>query len=112
MAQTAGMVTAVYGALVLLGGLMGYLKAKSRPSLIMGGAFGVALTAVGVAGTLDWKLAPVIAWALAAPLLVFFAIRFARKKKFMPAGLIAALSLVAFLVNLAAHLVGLGGGQG
>ena len=38
----------VFGALTLLGGTVGYLKAKSLPSLIAGMLFGIALIAAGV----------------------------------------------------------------
>ena len=38
----------VFGALTLLGGTVGYLKAKSLPSLIAGVFFGIALIAAGV----------------------------------------------------------------
>ena len=38
----------VFGALTLLGGTVGYLKAKSLPSLIAGVLFGIALIAAGV----------------------------------------------------------------
>ena len=38
----------VFGALTLLGGIVGYLKAKSLPSLILGVLYGVALIAAGI----------------------------------------------------------------
>ena len=38
----------VFGALTLLGGIVGYVKAKSLPSLLMGALFGLALIAAGV----------------------------------------------------------------
>ena len=102
MERAAIVVALVYGALVLLGGLFGYLKARSKPSLIMGGLFGIALIGVGIAGHLGWTLAPAITALLAGVLLAFFGSRFLRKKKFMPAGFLAALSLVALLVEVAA----------
>ena len=38
----------VFGVLTLLGGIIGYAKAKSLPSLIVGALFGVALIAAGM----------------------------------------------------------------
>ncbi len=102
MAHLAAVVTVAYGGLVLLGGLMGWLKAKSKPSLIMGGLFGIALLAVGIAGMRGWAAAPRVAALIAAFLLAFFGIRFARKKKFMPAGMLAGVSLLALVVEVLA----------
>ncbi|MGH9362954.1 MAG: TMEM14 family protein [Thermoanaerobaculia bacterium] len=102
MPQAAALATLVYGGLVLLGGLIGYLKAKSRPSLILGGLFGLALVASGLAGLEGWGRAPQAGAALAGFLLLFFGLRFLRKKKLLPAGMLAALSLAALLVNVAA----------
>jgi uncharacterized membrane protein (UPF0136 family) len=102
METVAAWTTLVYGVLVLLGGLFGYLKAKSKPSLIMGGLFGVALLATGISGLMGWGQAPLSGTVLAAFLLVFFGLRFQRKKKFMPAGMLAALSLATLLLDAAA----------
>jgi len=38
----------VFGALTLLGGIVGYVKAKSLPSLITGVLFGLALIGAGI----------------------------------------------------------------
>jgi len=38
----------VFGALTLLGGIVGYLKAKSWPSLLAGVLFGIALVGAGL----------------------------------------------------------------
>src|SRR5262245_15773834 len=64
----AKLVTLVFGCLVILGGLMGYVIAKSVPSLIMGGLFGLALIGVWAAGQQGWKLEPEAAAALAGVL--------------------------------------------
>lgn len=105
MFQAAALVTLVYGVLVFLGGLIGYLKAKSKPSLIMGGLFGIALAAVGVAGLQGWRQTPLYGAGLSLFLLAFFGLRYARKKKFMPAGMLTALSFASVAVNIAAILV-------
>ena len=99
MERNAALATLIYGILVGLGGLIGYLKAKSKPSLIAGGVSGVLLIAGAIAGLWEWDRAPVVNLTLAALLLVLFAARFARKKKFMPAGLLAGLSLVVLVLN-------------
>ena len=98
--HTAAIVTIVYGALVLLGGVMGYLKAKSRPSLVSGLVFGPALAILGVLGLEGWTPFAGIAAGLAAVLLLIMGSRFARKRKFMPAGLITVLSAAALAVDL------------
>ncbi|MEI7957644.1 MAG: TMEM14 family protein [Verrucomicrobiota bacterium] len=48
MIQATEIYYIVFGALTLLGGTVGYLKAKSLPSLIAGMLFGIALIAAGV----------------------------------------------------------------
>ncbi|MBI4584209.1 MAG: TMEM14 family protein [Planctomycetes bacterium] len=105
MTDFAAAVTLVYGALVFLGGIVGYLKAKSKASLVSGGIFGLALAADGIAGLVGWSYFPRVGAILAAVLLAFFGFRYARKKKIMPAGFLAALSLAALLVDVLALLV-------
>lgn len=78
-----------YTALLVVGGLIGFLKAKSKASLIMSTLCAVPLVLVGL-GYL-----PILAAQLMAGfLMVFFFRRFASSKKIMPSGLMAGISLV------------------
>jgi uncharacterized membrane protein (UPF0136 family) len=78
----------VYIVLLLAGGLMGFIKAKSKISLITSALFGVllALCATGVIRPFY------IADILVGLLLLVFGIRFAKGRKFMPSGLMLGLS--------------------
>jgi uncharacterized membrane protein (UPF0136 family) len=96
--QTTAAVAIIYGLLVLAGGLMGYRKARSLPSLIAGLAFGLTLVASGLYLWQGERMGLTAAVALAVTLLILMGIRFAKTRKFMPAGLVAILSLVAAIV--------------
>lgn len=94
MTQLAWLIL-LYALLVLAGGILGYVKARSKPSLISGVVSGIALA-------IAWYISlqnPLVGFPLAAlfalGLLIVFAIRFRKTNKFMPAGLMAILSLVA-----------------
>ena len=84
----------VYAVLMVVGGAMG-MRAGSKASLIAGASSGVLLMAawgvtfVNVAAGL-W-MGAVIALLLTAT----FAKRFAKTKKFMPGGMLLAVSLIA-----------------
>ena len=99
--HTASTIVYIYAALVMLGGIFGFLKAKSLPSLIMGGVGGLALIATGYAlgHGLAWGLP--LALVLSAGLLVFFSLRYSRTRAFMPGGLMAILSLLTLVGVLA-----------
>jgi len=91
----------IYAALLGTGGVMGYLKAGSRPSLIAGllsAAF--ALLCFGET-LLDLRLGFWPGAALAASLLGMFGARFAKGRKFMPNGLMAIVSAVVLAVLVA-----------
>ena len=85
----------VYALLVAAGGVLGYVKARSRPSLISGLVSGLALAIAGYISFQNFKAGLVLATLLALGLLVIFALRFRRTSRFMPAGLMALVSLVA-----------------
>ena len=89
----------VYIALLLLGGLAGYLKAKSKASLIASVVFASSLTLCALKVIQPGHVADL----LLAALLVVFGLRLARTKKFMPAGLMLALTLVTLILR---HLPG------
>ncbi len=86
----------IYIVLLLAGGVMGLVKAGSKISLITSSLFALllALCAVGVIKPFY------IAEILVGLLLVVFGIRFAKGRKFMPSGLMIALSLVVLAVLL------------
>jgi uncharacterized membrane protein (UPF0136 family) len=80
----------IYIALLLAGGVMGLVKAGSKISLVTSTAFAalLALCAVGVIKPFY------IADILIGLLVVVFGIRFAKGRKFMPSGLMLALSVI------------------
>jgi uncharacterized membrane protein (UPF0136 family) len=91
----------IYIVLLLIGGLIGFLKAKSQVSLIMSVAFAVLLSFTAIPGLLQPQAAHAIADVLMAALLVVFAVRLAKTKKFMPSGLMLAITILAlFLFNI------------
>jgi uncharacterized membrane protein (UPF0136 family) len=91
----------IYGVLLAVGGLIGYFKAGSRPSLIAG-----LLSAVAAFGAL-WlsisrsQLGPPLGLLLSIVLFVLFGYRYAIKTgKFMPSGLLAVVSLIVLGVMI------------
>jgi uncharacterized membrane protein (UPF0136 family) len=85
----------LYATIVFAGGLIGYLKAGSKPSLIAG-----VVSAALLAGSawMSWGnevRALLIAAGIAALLSVVFLMRFLKTRSFMPAGMMLLVSLVA-----------------
>jgi len=100
---TAQAILVGYAILLLVGGMIGYRKAGSRPSLIAGSVSGlVALLAAGL--MLQDVRAIWLGVVLAAMMLVVFGIRFAKTRKFMPSGLLGVVS-VAVLGGLLAGVL-------
>jgi uncharacterized membrane protein (UPF0136 family) len=85
----------IYILLLLAGGLFGFLKAGSKVSLITSAGAAAALILTAIPGLLGPGLARGLADAIMAALLVVFAIRLAKTKKFMPSGLMLAITAVA-----------------
>jgi uncharacterized membrane protein (UPF0136 family) len=93
--MTPNLILWIYIALLLAGGLMGFLKAKSKASLIASSAF-AAVLAVCALGVIPFARAADVVLAV---LLVFFGMRFAKSRKFMPAGLMSILTVVALVLR-------------
>ncbi len=91
------LVTFVYGALVAAGGIMGYVQAKSKESMIAGVLSGVVLIAAGMAMQKGLRWGFILAIIATAGLLLMSAGRYGASVKFMPMGLLAVLSLVALV---------------
>lgn len=94
-----GMITVVYALLVVIGGMIGFIKANSVPSLIMGMIFALGLLLSAVAMAKGIKLGYYFAMTLAAILACFFAYRYAISYHILPGGVMAVLSL-AFMMTL------------
>lgn len=91
----------IYGVLLALGGLIGYFKAGSRPSLIAGSLSAVAaFGAMGLAMGRS-QLGPPLGLLLGIVLFILFGYRYAIKtRKFMPSGLLAIVSLIVMTVMI------------
>lgn len=98
MAQIAIWSILVYALVVALGGIFGYLKAKSKMSLISGLVSGAALFAAWFVSRTAPPFGLGIATVISAVLVVVFITRLIRTRKFMPAGVMMFLSLVATIV--------------
>jgi len=89
----------IYIVLLVVGGLIGYLKAGSKVSLYMSCGFAAALVLCAVPNFLDANFRRNLAVVLMAVLLIVFAIRLAKTKKFMPAGLMLVITVVALALR-------------
>jgi len=85
----------IYIILLVVGGLIGFLKAKSRISLISSVVFAALLILCQVRIIFQ----PYVADILLAILLVMFAWRLTKTKKFMPNGLMLILTLLALVLR-------------
>ena len=88
----------IYIALLVVGGLIGFLKGKSKISLNMSIGFAAALALCNI-NVLEPKLAFTLAAVLMTILLVVFGIRLAKTKKFMPAGMMLIITLAALILR-------------
>src|SRR3954447_6432294 len=95
-------VLGIYAVLLAVGGVIGFTKAGSKPSLIAGLASAVGvLLALILSLQNRHTLGMGLACLLAIVLFVFFGYRYAAKtRKFMPAGLLAVTSMVVLVVAI------------
>ncbi len=93
----------VYIILLLVGGMIGFFKGKSKVSLITSAVFAAVLVLTQT-GIFEPGVARELVNVLLAVLLVVFTVRLAKTKKFMPSGLMLLLTvLVLALRNLNFH---------
>lgn len=91
-----GLVAAIiYGILAVVGGVLGYVQARSKISLLAGCGCGILLL-VSAFAQLQGQMAGVIAAVgITTLLLVAFLMRWLKTRKFMPAGLMIILGVPA-----------------
>ncbi|MBI3996084.1 MAG: TMEM14 family protein [Candidatus Omnitrophica bacterium] len=99
----AALVVGAYGVFTVIGGVIGYVKAKSRASLVAGCVFGAALIAGAYGVAQDSVPAAVASMAVALMLGMRFVRVWQRQHRVMPDLLMVLLSL-ATLVTVGLHL--------
>jgi uncharacterized membrane protein (UPF0136 family) len=84
-----------YGILTLIGGIMGYVKAKSQASLISGLVSGSLLILAGIAQLMGQSWGLMFAAVISAVLVIVFIVRVVKTRKFIPAGMLILVSLAS-----------------
>ena len=92
----------IYGILVAAGGVMGYAKSQSTPSLIAGGISGIALVGAAVAMMKDaysagWWISLIVALLLLGR---FGSVAVSKGFEMMPGGLVIILSIIVIAALL------------
>ena len=94
----------IFGILTIAGGIIGYVKAGSAPSIIAGSITGILLVIAA------WLLPEHRAAGLATGLIVSlvlaaqFVPKFIRTGKVMPAGMMSILSVIGIVIGLVAWM--------
>jgi uncharacterized membrane protein (UPF0136 family) len=94
----------VFGALTIVGGVIGYVKAQSVPSIVAGAITGVLLLLAGYLLPQNRTAALVTALIVSVLLAAQFVPKFIRTGKVMPAGLMSILSVIGIVVVIVAWL--------
>lgn len=103
MIETAQVALAIYGALLIAGGIVGKVKTGSSASLFAGAVSG-AVALVGFWQSLRDPEIGFLTGGLVGLLLTgIFLSRFVRTRKFMPAGLVLLLSLLVGILTMMAR---------
>ncbi len=88
----------IYGLLIALGGIMGFVKGGSYASIISGGSFGIALLIASYFISKGKIAAQYFALAMTFLLDGIFTYRFAKTLHFFPAGFLSLFSLAVLIV--------------
>jgi uncharacterized membrane protein (UPF0136 family) len=91
----------IYAVLLTAGGIMGFVKARSRVSLVTGLVSALAALVALWFSTLRSPLGFPLGMALSTALFIFFGYRYAlRNRRFMPNGMMAVVSLIVLGVMI------------
>lgn len=96
--KLSGWTLLIYAILILAGGIVGYVKAQSSASLIMGTLFAAVIALCSYMTFAKSRAGAFLALAASGVLAAFFGFRFYSSLKFMPAGLMCIMSLIVFAI--------------
>lgn len=90
----------IYGIFSIIGGIIGYKSAGSKVSLISGTISGLLLLVAAYLELQGYTSGLILAVVITSILVIVFAVRLAKTRKFMPAGLMVILGIVTLAVML------------
>lgn len=92
--MSPGVIAAIaYGVLAIVGGVMGYVQAQSKISLLAGGGCGALLLISAFLQSQGQTWGLIAATVVTVILLLAFTMRLFKTRKFMPAGLMLILGI-------------------
>ena len=94
----------IFGALTIIGGVIGYVKAHSVPSIIAGTITGILLLVAGYILPEHRQAGLITAFVVSLLLAAQFVPKLVRTGKVMPAGLMSILSVIGLVVVIVAWL--------
>ncbi len=86
-----------FGVVIASGGVIGFLKASSAPSLVMGLSFGLLFVFSGLFSRKLPKQTSLLNLYASIAIASFFIFRYSISWKFMPSGLMSCLSVSMFI---------------
>jgi uncharacterized membrane protein (UPF0136 family) len=90
----------VFGILTIFGGIIGYVKAGSKPSIIAGSITGILLLVAGFLLPQQRVAGLVIALIVSIVLALQFVPKLIRTGRVMPAGMMSILSVIGIIVAI------------
>ena len=94
----------IFGALTIIGGIIGYVKAGSLPSIIAGSITGVLLLIGGSLLSSHRLIGLATAFVVSVLLAAQFVPKFIRTRKVMPAGMMSILSVIGIVLAIVGWL--------
>jgi uncharacterized membrane protein (UPF0136 family) len=104
--QTTAIIVWAYAVLMAMGGVIGYVKVGSKASLLSGTGFGLLLLFSGYGVWLGYRESLVASIVITALLVVIFAVRVVKTRRFIPAGVLALLSVATLVIFLSELMQG------
>jgi uncharacterized membrane protein (UPF0136 family) len=90
----------VFGILTIVGGIVGYMKAGSKPSIIAGSITGILLLIAAFVLPQQRLVGLVIALIVSLVLAAQFVPKLIRTRRVMPAGMMSILSVIGIIIAI------------